>query len=230
MTATAIKRALVSGCAALLSLSTGCGRRALDVAERPAQRRMLLLTPDAAYWQSRAPDHFNARVESTAGAFVLEVHRDWAPLGVDRFYDLARAGYYDDSRFTRVVPKFIAQFGIAGDSAVATTWYHRGFADDPVKASNTRGTIGFAMTGPGARTTQLYINLVDNTRLDAQGFAPIGRVISGMDVVDRVYGGYGETSGGGVRAGHQGPLVVGGNAYVDRMYPKLDRLIRISVY
>jgi homoserine O-acetyltransferase len=189
----------------------------------------MLLDPDNAYWRTPAPQLFDARVETSAGTFVLEINRDWAPRGADRFYDLVRAGYYDDSRFTRVVPSFIAQFGIAGDSAVATTWYHRGFPDDSVKAKNVRGTIGFAMTGPGARTTQLYINLVDNVRLDAQGFSPLGRVTSGMDVVDRLYGGYGETSGGGVRADHQGPLVAGGNAYVDSAFPKLDRLIRIRV-
>jgi homoserine O-acetyltransferase len=214
---------------ALCASIAGCAwRQRPDLPPPPA--RAPLLDPNSAFWRTQAPRLFDARVETSAGVFLLEIHRDWAPLGADRFYDLVRAGYYDDSRFTRVVPAFIAQFGVAGDSAVATTWYHRGFPDDSVKTSNVRGTIGFAMTGPGARTTQLYINLVDNARLDAQGFAPIGRVISGMeDVVDRLYGGYGETSGGGVRAGHQGPLVAGGNAYVDRAFPKLDHLIRITV-
>ncbi len=155
--------------------------------------------------------------------------RDWAPLGADRFYNLARAGYYDDSRFTRVVPKFIAQFGLAGDPAVAAKWVNNAFPDDPVTHSSVRGTIAFAMTGPNARTTQLYVSLVDNSRLDVQGFSPLGRVISGMDVVDSLYSGYGENSGGGVRAGKQGPLVAGGNAYVDREFPKLDHLNRITI-
>lgn len=195
----------------------------------PAERRALLLDPTNTFWETEAPSLFDARVETTKGTFVLEIHRAWAPRGADRFYNLARAGYYDDSRFSRVVPKFIAQFGVAGNPEVASLWGARGFPDDPVAESNVRGTIGFAMTGPGARTTQLYISLVDNTRLDAQGFAPIGRVIAGMDVVDSLYSGYGENSGGGVRAGRQGPLVAGGNTYADREYPKLDHLVRISI-
>jgi cyclophilin family peptidyl-prolyl cis-trans isomerase len=127
------------------------------------------------------------------------------------------------------VPTFIAQFGIPGDPAIAGVWRDRAFADDSVRQSNVRGTIAFAMTGPNTRTTQLYISLVNNTRLDAQGFAPIGRVIAGMSVVDSLYSGYGENSGGGVRAGRQTPLFSGGNAYVDRAYPRLDRLIRVTI-
>ncbi len=193
------------------------------------ERHAVLLDPAASFWRAQAPDAFTARVETTQGTFVLRIERAWAPLGADRFYNLSRAGYFDDSRFTRVVPGFIAQFGIAGDPVVAKRWYDRAFPDDTVRERNVRGTIAFAMTGPNARTTQLFISVVDNTRLDAQGFAPIGRVIDGMDVVDRLYSGYGETSGGGVRAGKQGPLVSGGNLYVDREFPKLDRLIRIVV-
>ncbi len=188
-----------------------------------------LLDPSAAYWQSHAPPVYYARVETTKGRFTLEIRRDWAPIGADHFYLLARAGFYDDSRFTRVVPRFIAQFGIPRDSVLANRWSHRAIADDPVRQSNVRGTIAYAMTGPNARTTELYINLVDDTRLDAQGFAPIGRVIDGMNVVDALYGGYGENAGGGVRAGKQGPLLAGGNAYVDREYPRLDHLIRITI-
>ena len=135
---------------------------------------------------------YRARVETSRGAFVMEVQRALAPLGADRFYNLIRAGYYDDSRFTRVVPGFIVQFGIARDSALNAMWSARSFPDDSVKTSNTRGTFGFAMTGPNARTTQIYISLVDNTRLDAQGFSPLGRVVEGMSVVDSLYGGYGE--------------------------------------
>jgi cyclophilin family peptidyl-prolyl cis-trans isomerase len=191
--------------------------------------RSVLVDPTSAFWSERAPGVYHARVETSRGAFVMEVQRALAPLGADRFYNLIRAGYYDDSRFTRVVPGFIVQFGIARDSATNATWSARSFPDDSVKTSNTRGTFGFAMTGPNARTTQIYISLVDNTRLDAQGFSPLGRVVEGMPVVDSLYGGYGETSGGGVRAGKQGPLRNGGNPYVDREYPGLDRLIRITV-
>jgi len=188
-----------------------------------------LLDPAAPFWSERAPSLFSARIATSKGEFVLEIHRDWAPRGADRFFNLARAGYFDDSRFFRVVPSFIAQFGIAGDPAIAALWRDRAFADDSVRQSNVRGMIAFAMTGPNTRTTQLYISLVDNTRLDAQGFAPIGRVIEGMSVVDSLYSGYGENSGGGVRAGRQAPLFSGGNAYADRAYPRLDRLIRVTI-
>jgi len=195
----------------------------------PAERRAILLDPSSSFWEAHAPRLFDARVETSKGTFVLQVDRAWAPRGADRFYNLARAGFYDDSRFSRVVPGFIAQFGIPGDPVVVAVWQMRAFPDDSVAHSNVRGTIGFAMTGPNARTTQLYISLVDNVRLDAQGFSPIGRVIEGMAVIDSLYSGYGENSGGGVRAGKQGPLFSGGNAYVDREYPKLDRLIRITI-
>ena len=210
------------------ALALACAPAGSHRAPSPAERRALLLDPTSAFWLEHAPAAYDARVETTKGAFVMHVDRDWAPRGADRFYNLIRAGYYDDSRFSRVVPKWIAQFGIAGDPAVASLGYDRGFPDDPVTHSNVRGTFGFAMTGPGRRTTQIFISLTDNSREDAQGFAPLGRITSGMEVVDSLYAGYGETSGGGVRAGHQGPLVNGGNAYVDRTYPRLDRLIRIT--
>lgn len=210
---------------AALSLAAG----ALACHQPTAGSRATLLDPSAAPWRERAPDVFEARIETTKGPFVVEVVRAWAPLGADRFYNLARGGYYDDTRISRVVPNFIAQFGLAGDSAVNATWSGRAFADDSVKQTNVRGTVAFAMTGPNSRTTQVYINLVDNTRLDAQGFSPFGRVARGMGVVDSLYSGYGENSGGGVRAGKQGPLLSGGNVYIDREFPKLDRLIRIVV-
>ena len=212
-----------------LASAAACVPGASHRAPSPAERRATLLDPANTFWLEHAPPAYDARVETTKGVFVMHVDRDWAPLGADRFYNLARAGYYDDSRFTRVVPKWIAQFGIAGDPAVASPWYDRGFPDDPVTHSNVRGTFGFAMTGPGRRTTQIFISLTDNSREDAQGFAPLGRITSGMDVVDSLYAGYGETSGGGVRAGHQGPLVAGGNAFVDGRCPRLDHLIRITV-
>lgn len=188
-----------------------------------------LLSPSDPFWQERAPEVFRVRVETTRGPFVLAITRAWAPIGVDHFYNLVRAGYYDDSRFSRVVPGFIAQFGIADDPRATAAWKDRAIPDDPVRGHNERGTIAFAMTGPNTRTTQLYISLVDNARLDAQGFAPIGRVVEGMDVVDSLYGGYGEASGGGLRAGKQQAAIEGGNAYFDRQYPNLDRLIRAWV-
>ena len=191
--------------------------------------RAELLRPESAFWREEAPARSRVRIETSQGPFVIELVRDWAPRGVDRFYNLVRAGFFDDSRFSRVVPRFIAQFGIPGDPAVTAVWKDRTFSDDSVRTSNVRGTIAFAMTGPGTRTTQLFISLVDNTRLDAQGFAPIGRVVEGMDVVDRIYSGYGESSGGGVRAGRQGRVLAEGNAYLDRDWPKLDKLIRARV-
>lgn len=195
----------------------------------PAPDRAALLDPRHELWSRPAPEVFRARFETSQGAFVVEVRRGWAPHGADRFYGLVAAGFFDGSRFFRVVPGFVAQFGIPGDPAVTALWKGRTIPDDPVRESNLRGTLAYAMTGPGTRSTQLYLNLKDNPRLDAQGFAPIGRVVSGMDVVDRLYGAYGETAGGGMRGGRQGPLLAGGNAYLDARFPKLDRLLRATL-
>jgi cyclophilin family peptidyl-prolyl cis-trans isomerase len=195
----------------------------------PSPRPDVLLHPDDAFWRTRAPDVFGARFETTKGAFVIEVYRDWAPLGADRFFNLVRAGFFDDSRFFRVVPDFIAQFGIPGDPAVTRVWQDRTFPDDPPRERNLRGTVAFAMKGPNDRRTQLYINLRDNARNDGQGFAMIGRVVDGMQVVDSLYGGYGETSGGGMRAGRQQRLLAEGNAYLDQAFPKLDRIHRVTI-
>jgi cyclophilin family peptidyl-prolyl cis-trans isomerase len=221
-------RRFVIAVAAFAAFATACTHGHAS-AVSPAQKRAVLLDPGSSFWETHAPRAFDARVETSKGTFTLSIERDWAPRGADRFYNLARAGFFDDSRFSRVVPHFIAQFGIPADPAVGALWHDRPFADDSVTHSNVRGTIAFAMTGPNSRTTQLYISLVDNSRLDVQGFAPIGRVVEGMAVVDSLYSGYGESSGGGVRAGKQAPLFAGGNAYVDREYPKLDRLIHITV-
>ena len=192
-----------------------------------------LLDPTLAVWKTPAPAEFRVRFETTrgggGGAFVIEAHRAWAPVGTDRFYHLVRAGFYDDSRFYRVRAGFIVQFGIAGTPRVARVWRNRTMPDDSVRASNHRGFVAYAMTGPDTRTTQLYINLSDNPRLDAQGFAPIGRVIAGMDVVDRINAEYGESSGGGMRAGKQDSLFEQGNAYLDRAFPRLDHLVRATV-
>jgi peptidyl-prolyl cis-trans isomerase A (cyclophilin A) len=194
-----------------------------------AVARAALADPRHALWSEPAPALSRIRFETTAGAFVVEVHRDWAPRGADRLYDLARAGFFDDSRFFRVRAGFIAQFGIPGDPAIAAAWRDAKIPDDSVRHSNVRGTVSYAMTGPGERTTQLFVNLADNARLDAEGFAPVGVVAEGMDVVDRLYAGYGESAGGGMRGGKQDPIFAGGNAWLDRAYPKLDRLIRAHV-
>lgn len=191
--------------------------------------RTVLMNPKHRQWSELAPDVFKVRLETSKGSFVIEIHRDWAPHGCDRFYNLVRAGFFDNSRFFRVRPGFIAQFGLPGDPAIAAAWKDQTMADDPVRQSNTRGSIAYAMTGPGTRTTQLYINLSDNSRLDPDGFAPIGKVVEGMDVADRLYAEYGEDAGGGMRGGKQGKLFESGNAYLDREFPSLDKLIRATI-
>ncbi|MDX1577341.1 MAG: peptidylprolyl isomerase [Gemmatimonadota bacterium] len=167
--------------------------------------------------------------ETTKGSFTVAVRSDWAPHGAERFLHLVRTGYYDDARFHRVVPDFIAQWGLAGDPALTAEWLNAAIPDDSVRASNTRGRVAFAFTDPGTRTTQVYINLVDNVRLDSAGFAPIGNVVEGMEVVDALYSGYGESSGGGLRRGDQSRIVAGGNLYLDREFPRLDRILRARV-
>lgn len=184
--------------------------------------RSVLLDPASPALRERAPDRFLARLETSQGPVEIEVHRDWAPRGADRFYTLVRHGFFDGQRFFRVRAGYIAQFGLSGDPAIIAAWKHSTIADDAVRQSNTRGTLAYAMTGPDTRTTQIYINLADNLPLDAQGFAPFARVISGMEAVDRLYAGYGESAGGGVRAGKQGAIEEGGNAYLTRAFPRLD--------
>ena len=179
--------------------------------------------------QLTAPADFNVRLDTSKGPIVIAVHRAWAPRGADRFFELVTAKYFDDTRFFRVVRGQWAQFGIAGDPKVATAWRTRAIPDDPRGQSVTRGRVAFAFKDPGGRTTQIYISLRDNSYQDDQGFVPFGEVVEGMDVADALYSEYGENSGGGIRAGHQDPLFAGGNAYIDREYPRLDRIIRAAV-
>jgi cyclophilin family peptidyl-prolyl cis-trans isomerase len=193
-------------------------------AESPALR-----DPKNVLWSTPAPAVYRVRIETSKGSFVLEVTRALAPRGADRFYHLVGTGFYDDSRFFRVIAGRFAQFGIPGDPAIAATWRNQSFPDDPVRGSNTRGTFAYAMTGPNARTTQIYINTSDQLQQDAQGFAPFGKVVEGMEVVDKLYSGYGERSGSGMRAGRQGRLFEEGNAYLDREFPLLDKLIRARI-
>jgi cyclophilin family peptidyl-prolyl cis-trans isomerase len=183
------------------------------------------------------PARFQVEIATSRGSFVVEVHREWAPGGADRLYELVKSGYFDDSRFFRVRPGDIAQFGIpgvgTGGPPMAQTvwgdWRYRAIADDSVRAKNERGTIAFAMTGPNTRTTQLFVNLRDNSSLDAQGFSPLGRVVKGMEVLDKLYSGYGDAAGGGMRARRQDPMFQGGNRYLDAAFPKLDKLIRARI-
>jgi len=210
----------------LMALLPGVGAR---VAEPGIVASNVLLWPADEFWSEPAPDQFRVRFETSEGDFVVEAHRVWAPLGTDRFYNLVRAGFFDDSRFYRVRAGYIAQFGIPGDPEVSTVWRDRAMPDDPVRETNVRGSIAYAMTGPNTRTTQLYINLVDNTHLDAQGFAPFGQVIEGMEAVDQLYAGYDEAAGGGMRGGRQGSIFEEGNAHLDREFPKLTRLERAVI-
>jgi cyclophilin family peptidyl-prolyl cis-trans isomerase len=178
----------------------------------------------------RAPDVFRVRLDTTRGAIVIEAHRAWAPLGADRFYNLVAAGYYDGSRFFRVIAGKWAQFGINGDPRVSAIWRDRTIPDDPRVETNARGTVAFAFAVPNGRTTQVFINLRDNAEThDKEPFAPFGRVVEGMEAADALNAEYGENSGSGIRAGKQGPLFEGGNRYLDAHFPRLDRIRRASI-
>ncbi len=221
---------LLVTCAAPLTCASPIARAPDTGALDPgASAGALLMRPDDPAWAEPAPAAYRAVFRTTAGTFVIEARRAWAPLGADRFFHLVRHGFYNDSRFYRVVAGFIAQFGLPGDPAVTPLWLDRAIPDDPVRASNTRGRVAFAFGEPGTRTTQVFINLVDNVRLDPAGFAPFGEVVEGMDVVDRLYAGYGETAGGGLRRGDQSRIIAEGNAHLDRDFPLLDRILTARI-
>jgi peptidyl-prolyl cis-trans isomerase A (cyclophilin A) len=168
-----------------------------------------------------APPVFSVQFATTKGDFVVEVHRAWAPRGADRFYNLVRAGFFDGAKFFRALSGFMVQVGISGDPKVSRAWQSAEIADDPVQESNARGQLTFAMAGPGTRTTQIFINLVDNRALDLRGFAPFAKVVSGMEVVDRLYTGYGEAAPEG-RGPVQARIQSEGNAYLEKEFPLLD--------
>ena len=192
----------------------------------PAAKASKLLTPAAL--TAKAPALFKAKFDTSKGIFVVEVHRDWAPLGADRFYNMVTNGFFSGVRFFRVIPNFMAQFGIHGTPAVMSAWRSAQIKDDPVKQSNQRGFVVFATAGPNTRTTQLFINFKDNSSLDKQGFAPFGEVTKGMDVVDKIYDGYGEGAPRG-KGPEQGRLQNEGNAYLVKEFPKLDYIKTATV-
>jgi len=170
----------------------------------------------------RAPEVFRVRFETTRGPFVVEVHRAWAPFGADRFHYLVRNGFYDGTRFFRVLDGFMAQFGISGDPRITASWRERRMPDDAGRQSNKRGTLTFANAGPGSRTTQLFINYRDNAQLDPN-FAPFGKVVEGMAVVDRLYKGYGEGAPSG-NGPEQERIMKEGENYLVKDFPKLDQI------
>jgi len=184
---------------------------------------------DPALATERAPDLYRARFTTSNGTFIIEVHRDWAPNGADRFYELVKMGFFDDTRFFRAIAGFMVQFGIPGDPQVAAKWREARIPDDPAKQSNLRGYVAFAQTSsPNSRTTQVFIDYRDNTQLDASNFAPFGRIVDGMDVVTTLYKGYGEgaPNGGGPS---QDRIQSEGNAYLDAEFPKLDRIVTAQI-
>jgi cyclophilin family peptidyl-prolyl cis-trans isomerase len=190
----------------------------------------LLLKPESPDMNQRAPAVCHVRLQTTKGDVRMEMRREWAPNGVDRFYNLVRHGYYDQSAVFRIRTGMWAQFGINGDPRISQLWRTRTIPDDPRKESNVRGTVAFAFKDPNGRSTQVFINLRDNSSThDKEPFVPIAKVIEGMDVVDSLYSGYGETSGGGIRAGKQDPLFTRGDAYLKENYPLLDYIVKATV-
>jgi peptidyl-prolyl cis-trans isomerase A (cyclophilin A) len=190
---------------------------ALSVSVAVAQPAAKANLKNPAAFKEQAPAVFKANFETDIGSFVIEVHRDWSPNGADRFYNLVKSGYFDGVKFFRVMPGFMVQFGMHGDPAVQAAWTSARIQDDPVKESNKRGYITFAKpNAPNARSTQVFINFADNAGLDGQGFSPFGKVLTGMNVVDKINAKYGARPGD-----DQGNIQSGGNAYLDKTYPGL---------
>jgi len=199
------------------------------MAQEPGDRR-LLSSPDSPEMNRRAPDVAHVRLETTRGIIRLEMRRAWAPHGVDRFYNLVRHGFYDQAAVFRVRAGTWAQFGINGDPKIAQLWRNRMIPDDPRVESNTRGALAFAFKDPNGRTTQVFINLRDNSaNFDKEPFVPIAKVVEGMDVADALYSEYGETAGGGIRAGKQDPVFAGGNEFLKREFPRLDYILKATI-
>src|SRR5437870_11647366 len=205
--------------AALLLVCTvpplACARR--DAPPREPQRETAVSTPPVA-----APDSFLVALTTSRGPVAVVVHRSWAPHGVDRLYALVQAGFYDGARVFRVVRGFVVQFGLPADPQLGRAWSSQLLPDDPVRHPNRRGTVAFASAGPNTRTTQLFINLADNVRLDGLGFSPIGQVAEGLGIVDSLYGQYGERPS-------QDSIRLQGDPYVTRAYPNLDRISAATI-
>ncbi len=208
----------------LAALACACGEERDDSA--PSVARNPLLQPQR--YAETAPAMFRVRLDTSAGEVVIEVHREWAPIGADRFYNLAKGGFYDDSRVYRVVAGFMAQFGLNSDPYVNQAWKSQFLVDDPVVETNARARVTFAKGGLHSRTTEIFINYKDNSALDAEGFAPIGEVIEGMDVVDAIYADYGDGPPRG-DGPYQAMAQARGNEYLDADFPELTRIIRATI-
>ncbi|MCA9443875.1 MAG: peptidylprolyl isomerase [Candidatus Omnitrophica bacterium] len=179
-------------------------------------------TAEASSWPETAPDVFKVKLECSHGDIILEVHKDWAPIGVEHFYELAKMGFYDGARFFRVVPGFMSQFGISGDPEMTRKYGEKNIKDDPVKLSNTPGMVTYAKTmAPNSRSTQLFINTGNNTFLDGQGFAPFARVVEGLDVVKKINSEYGEKP-------NQMKIRTEGNEYLNKAFPNLDYIEKVT--
>ncbi len=185
----------------------------------PAAPRPSLLNP--ATLKAKAPEVYKVKFTTTKGVFLVQVTRAWSPLGADRFYNLVKNGFYDGAGFFRIVPSFVVQFGISANPAISKAWREAKIPDDPVAQSNRRGYVTFATSRPKTRTTQLFINLVDNARLDSMGFSPFGQVIEGMEVVDKLNAEYGEQP-------NQGLIEAEGRSYLEKNFPRLD-FIKVAV-
>lgn len=190
----------------------------------PAAADAAVKPEDTSSWPAVAPDVYRLKFECSNGDFVVEVHKDWAPLGAERFYEICKEGVYNDARFFRVVPGFVVQWGIPGDPNLAAQWRDANIKDDPVIQTNSTGTITFATSGPNSRTTQVFINYRNNANLDKMGFAPFGKIVEGMDVVNAINAQYREEP-------NQGMIQAKGNAYLKSAFPRLDyiktvRLVR----
>ncbi len=206
----------------LSALSIGSMGFAADDAKPAAEKKTgLPAYAEPAKLTEKAPETFKAKFTTSKGAFTVEVTRAMSPNGADRFYNLVKSGYFTDVAFFRVIPGFMGQFGIHGDPKVSAAWRGARIQDDPVKGSNKRGFLSFAMAGPNTRTTQFFINLVDNTNLDGMGFSPFGKVVEGQEIVDKINGEYGEGAPRG-RGPNQGIIQEKGNEYLKKDYPNLD--------
>jgi peptidyl-prolyl cis-trans isomerase A (cyclophilin A) len=204
----------------------GCGAAQ---EEKPKDNSKVLLDLTDPAWKEQAPESFKAKFSTSKGDFTILVERAWSPLGADRFYCLVKNGYYDEVRFFRVVEGFMAQFGIHGNPEVNKVWREASIKDDPVVKSNLRGWVTYAMRGPNTRTTQLFINYADkNKMLDGQGFSPFGQVVEGMDVVDKLYSGYGEGAPRG-SGPNQMRIQSEGNAYLNKEFKELDYVKKATI-